>query len=115
MPLTTKDGFLKAASRGEPVRLKLRSCGEEVFLLDPAADVRDEFDMWARTRQDNLSGVRGVVASLLLCDEKGERMFSVDDAPALGEMRADILSEIFDRGTRLLGMTDKEVEELAEK
>jgi hypothetical protein len=115
MALTTKDGFLKASGRGAPVLLKLRSCGEEVFLLDPAADVRDQFDMWARTRQDNLSGVRGVVASLLLCDEKGERLFTVDDAETLGGMRADILSEIFDRGTRLLGMTDREVEELAEK
>jgi hypothetical protein len=115
MALTTKEGFLRAAVRGQPVRLKIRSCNEEVFLLDPAADVRDEFDMWARTRQDNLAGVRGVVAALLLCDESGERLFTVDDAKTLGEMRADILSEIFDRGTRLLGMTDKEVEELAKK
>jgi hypothetical protein len=115
MALNTKDDFLKAASRGQPIRLTLRSCGEDVFLLDPAADLRDEFDMWARDRKENLSGVRGVVASLLLCDEGGKRMFSIADAPALGEMRANVLSEIFDRGTMLLGMTDKEVEDLAEK
>lgn len=115
MALTTKDAFLGAASRRPPVMLKLKSSGDEVYLLDPTANVRDEFDMWARTRQDNLEGVRGVIASLLLCDDKGDPLFTIDDADRLGAMRADILSEIFDAGTRLLGMNEKEVDELAEK
>jgi hypothetical protein len=118
MALTTAESILTFASRKPPQKLHIRALGQEVYLLDPTADDRDQFDIWIRDAKaagKDIVGVRGLVAALLLCDENGERLFGADDADKLGKLPPTALQDIFDIGTKLLAVSDKETEELAEK
>jgi hypothetical protein len=45
-------------------------------------------------------------------DKGGRRMFTDDQADALGDVRADILAPIYDVAQRLSGVSDDDVEEL---
>lgn len=118
MALTTAEAILTFAARKPPQKLHIRSIGQDVYLLDPTADDRDQFDIWLRNATaagKDIVGVRGLVAALLLCDENGERLFGTDDADKLGKLPPAILQAMFDIGTKLLAVSDKETEELAEK
>ena len=116
MALTTAESILTFAARKPPQKLHIRALGQDVYLLDPTADDRDQFDIWIRDAKaagKDIVGVRGLVAALLLCDEAGEKLFDVADAERLGKMSPAALQDIFDVGTKLLAVSDKDTEELA--
>jgi hypothetical protein len=113
MALTTAESILTFAARKPPQKLHIKALGQDVYLLDPTADDRDQFDVWIRDAKGSLIGVRGLVAALLLCDESGKKLFDVADAEKLGKMSPAALQDIFDVGTKLLAVSDKETEELA--
>lgn len=62
----------------------------------------------------NLSNVRGRLVVLACVDDDGNRLFRDDDAKALGEKSAQALDRVFDIARRLSGLSDDDVEELAE-
>jgi hypothetical protein len=115
MALTTADSILDLAVRNPPQRLTIKALSQDVFLRDPTANDRDEFDVWLRDAKGSLVGVRGVIAAILLCDETGKRLFSIEDAERLGQLPPPVLQDVFDVGTKLLALSDKETEEAAEK
>lgn len=65
-------------------------------------------------RHLNVANMRGRLVALCCVDENGERLFSAEDATALGEKSAGALERVFDVARRLSGLTDGDVEELAE-
>lgn len=118
MALTTAESILTFAAPKPPQKLHIKALCQDVYLVDPTADDRDQFDIWIRDAKaagKDIVGVRGLVASLLLCDESGARLFDVGDAEKLGKLPPAALQDIFDIGTKLLAVSDKETEELAEK
>jgi hypothetical protein len=54
---------------------------------------------------------RGKLAALGICDEKGRRLFSDDDAHELSRKNARAVDRICDKIAELSGMTDEAVEE----
>lgn len=112
MALTSADSILALAARRPPQKLHIKAIGQEVYLLDPTADTRDELDLWLQRAAGNHVGMRGVIAALLLCDADGKRLFSLEDAPQLGQLPPAALQPIFDMGTKLLAVSDKEQKEL---
>lgn len=112
MALTSAEAILAFAARKPPQKLHIKALGQEVYLLDPTADTRDELDLWLQRAAGNHVGMRGVIAALLLCDADGNRLFTLEDAPRLGEMPPAALQPIFDVGTKLLAVSDKEQKEL---
>lgn len=96
-----------------PQLLTVKAWGKDVYLLDPTADIRDEWEIYCAANQGKRASWRAKLASLLLCDEKGNRLFTSDaDVAKLGKKNARALHEIWQAGQKLLSVTDEEVEEL---
>jgi len=60
----------------------------------------------------NLKNVKAKMASIVLIDEAGNRLFKDADALQLGNLSASALNRIVDVAERLSGLTKKDVEEL---
>ena len=80
---------------------------------------RDAFEQAIVTRrgknvQTNLSNIRAKMSALCLVDESGQRLFTDADVVALGQKSAAALDRVFGVAQRLSGLTDKDVDELAE-
>ena len=96
-----------------PQKLTVKAWGRDVFLLDPTADIRDEWEIYCAANQGKKASWRAKLASLLLCDEQGNRLFTSDaDVAKLGKKNARALHEIWQAGQKLLSITDAEIEEL---
>lgn len=65
-------------------------------------------------KEINLKNLRGRLVSLSCIDEEGKRLFTDEDAIALGDRSAAALERVFDTARRLSGLTEDDVEELAE-
>lgn len=96
-----------------PTKLHVNAWGRDVYLLDPTADIRDEWEVFCAANQGKRASWRAKLAALLLCDEHGARLFTSDaDVAKLGKKAAKALHEIWQAGHKLLSITDKEIEEL---
>ena len=105
--------LLKVDPQGPPTKLHVRAWKRDVWLLDPTADIRDEWDIFRQEHRNRPASWRAKLASLLLCDENGARLYTAADVPALGKLRHKGLDEIFQFGAKLLDTTDEQVEEEA--
>jgi len=69
--------------------------------------------MFCVANQGKKSSWRAKLASLLLCDADGKRLFPTEaDVAKLGRKSAKALHEIWQAGHKLLMITDEEIEEL---
>jgi hypothetical protein len=68
-----------------------------------------------RNRQVTMDNFRAKFISLILVDEKGDRLFSEDDVAALGLKSASAIDHIFAEGQKLSGITKQDVEDLTKK
>jgi hypothetical protein len=59
----------------------------------------------------NLKNVRAQVATLLIVDEEGKRLFSDADADALGELDTDTIQAVVDAGFKINGIKNDELED----
>ena len=66
------------------------------------------------TKSVNLKNLRGRLVSLSCVDDEGNRLFSDEDAIALGDRSASALERVFDVARKLSGLSEDDVEELAE-
>jgi hypothetical protein len=78
---------------------------------------RDHFE--ASVQRDpkgkrNLNNVRARLLALCLIDEDGTRMFAEAEIKALGAKSAKVLDHLLDIAKKLSGLTDEDVEEMAE-
>lgn len=62
----------------------------------------------------NMKNLRGRLVSLSCVDEAGNRIFTDEDAVALGDKSASALERVFDVARRLSGLSEDDVDELAE-
>jgi hypothetical protein len=111
MPLTAEE-LLDLDDLRKPTKLAVRAWKRDVWLLDPTADVRDDWEIFCAANANKRASWRAKMASLLVCDEDGKRLFSDGDIPRLGKKSAAALQEIWTVGTKLMTVTDKEIEEL---
>lgn len=66
------------------------------------------------SRRANLVNVRARLVAMTCVDEAGVRLFTDADAEALGAKSAPAMERVFDVASRLSGLTEADVEELAE-
>lgn len=62
----------------------------------------------------NMVNIRAKLASMTICDEKGEKLFTDADIVKLSMKSAAALQRIFSVAQRLSGIGDEDVKELAE-
>lgn len=67
-----------------------------------------------KKRRMNTANIRAKLVAQCCIDEQGNRLFTDDDAEALGKTRVDALNRLFAVAQRLSGVTDEDVDELGE-
>ena len=66
-------------------------------------------------QQTNMENIRAKLCSWCCVDEQGGRLFAESDVQALGGKSAAALARIFDVATRLSGITEEDVDEMAQE
>lgn len=94
--------------------------GGDVYVREMTGAERDWLDqrMYDKKTQDvsllNVPNYRSAIASLVLCDESGKRLFTEHDIPLLSGCSAASLDAVVKAGVRVNGLLSEAVEE-AEK
>jgi hypothetical protein len=91
--------------------------GGTLYLRVMSASERDAYEdeMYRIKGKDvevNRLNARARLLVRCLCDEQGTRLFSDDDAKALGAKSAKVMGKLFDRASKLNGLSASDVEEL---
>lgn len=92
--------------------------GGEVRVRSLTGWERDQYESSINIQQGggksklNLLNARAKLAALVCVGDDGNRLFSDDDALALGKKSAFALNRIFDVATKLSGLSESDVQEL---
>lgn len=93
--------------------------GGEVRLRSLTGAERDQYEADSiktgkgGRREHNLSNLRARLIALCAIDDNGNPLFTRGDVMRLGQKSALALERLFDEATKLNGMSDEDVEELA--
>lgn len=74
---------------------------------------RDRFESEFVNGNKSVDMVRAKLVAKCLCDEEGNRLFTEQEIPALGEKSASVLDRLFTACMKLNRFTKDDVEELA--
>lgn len=93
--------------------------GGSVCIRGMTGAERDTFEssivtMKGQKTNVNMKDIRARLASLSICDETGQRLFSETEIHILGKKSAIALQRIFKVAQRLSGIGEQEVQELVE-
>lgn len=119
MSLLTKEAILAAEDR-QTEDVAVPEWGGTVRVRGLSGTERDAYEagivLISRSgqRSVNLKNLRGRLVALACIDEEGNRLFTDEDAIALGDRSAAALERLFDVARRLSGLSDSDVEEMAE-
>lgn len=112
----TKDQILSADDR-PIVDRNIKEWGGVVRIQTMTSEEHDNWeDEWAKWREENggLDDRRhfnAFLASYVLVDDGGKRIFSIDDVPALARKSCKALAIITNAACRLNGIGPEEIEE----
>lgn len=114
MPLASRDAILKLQDVKPPFEFHIPEWNDTVLLKYPTANERDAWELYCQENRGKSSALwRAQLASMLLVDESGNRLFkSADDIRQLGEHNAAAIHRIWERGLELMSISDMEVTEL---
>lgn len=110
MQLTIRQKILQAADKPRyPVAVP-EWCEDTLSIATLSAADRDDYEQWAFG--DDRSNYRAKLVCRALVDAGGQRVFSDDDAPALGTKSAAVVSRLFDVAVQANGLLKSDVEDL---
>jgi hypothetical protein len=118
----SRDGILEAADV-QTEKVPVPEWGDEVIVRGLTGDELDAFQGSVRQFRPTFDGKgmeavlvqEGMRAKLLvkcLIDEAGERLFTDQDAPALGAKNGAVIDKLYDVASRLSGLSEDEKKEM---
>lgn len=118
MALLTREDILKAEDL-PTVDVEVPEWGGTVRLKALTAAARDRFEAsTVETRgnkvKQNLTNLRARLVSLCIVDESGNPMFTQGDVQRLGQKSASALQRLFNKCNEMNGLSEADIEELAE-
>ena len=117
--LLSREQILEAADRTTQ-DVEVPEWGGTVRVRSLSGSERDDYEAGIvqlrgdGSRKFTLQNARARLVSLSICDESGARVFQDSDIAALGAKSAAALERVFDVARNLSGLSEKDVEELAE-
>lgn len=92
--------------------------GGEVRVRGLTAAERDQYEssfvaIKGKNASTNMSNARARLVVMSVVDDSGERIFANSDIPVLGAKSAAAMDRIYSVASRLSGVTDADIEELA--
>lgn len=92
--------------------------GGSVYVKTMTGPERDQFELSCITgkgknRRMSFENVRATAAAFTICDEKGNRLFQANEVIELGRKSGNALGRVWEVASRLNGLTQEDVEELA--
>ena len=93
--------------------------GGDVYVKGMTGAERDDFEagivrISGKSNTVNMQNIRAKLCSATICDESGKKLFTPADIKELSKKSASALQHVFTVAQRLSGLSDDDVEELAE-
>lgn len=113
MPALTKDQILAADDLGL-LEVDVPEWGGSVFIRVMSVGERDSYENdWMVNKSKGVDNFRSKFLQRVLCDEKGELLFTSDELPALAKKSAAVMGRLWEAAMRHNKLSDADVEELA--
>lgn len=94
-------------------KLHVKEWGGDVFLRVMSVGERDDYErMWIGKKETGVSNFRTEYLARVLCDEKGELLFTSDKVAALAKKSGAIMGKLFDEAMKHNAMTEADVQEM---
>ena len=85
-----------------------------VYIRVMSVAERDAYErMWIGKRETGIENFRTEYLQRVLCDEKGQLLFTKDQVDRLGSKSAAVMSQLFEKAMAHNAMSEADVEELA--
>lgn len=109
----TADQILEADDLGL-LKVKVKEWGGEVFVRIMSVGERDAYErMWIGKRDSGVENFRTQYLARVLCDEKGNLLFTGDDGVVrLSKKSGAVMGRIFDAALKHNNMSEEDVEQL---
>lgn len=113
MPTLTKDQILAADDMGL-LEVPVKEWGGSVYIRVMTVSERDAYEReWIGKRETGVENFRTKFLQRVLCDEKGELLFSGDEIEALGKKSARVMAGLWEKAMKHNALMAGDVEELA--
>lgn len=112
MPSLSKSAIL-AASDKKTIDVEVPEWGGTVKLRVMTGTERDRFESEFVGGNKSVDMVRAKMVAKCLCDESGERLFTEDEIPELGDRSAAVLDRLFQQCMKLNRFSREDVDNLA--
>lgn len=111
MPLTA-DQILAADDMGLK-KVHVKEWGGDVYVRVMSVGERDEYErMWIGKRETGIENFRTQYLARVLCDDKGQLLFTREQVAGLANKSGAVMGRLFDEAMKHNRMTEEDVQEL---
>jgi len=109
----TKEQILAADDMGL-LELEVPEWGGSVHIRVMTAGERDSYENeWMVNKSKGVDDFRAKFLQRVLCDDKGELLFTVEEIAKLSKKSARVVTKVWNAAMKHNALTDEDVEELA--
>lgn len=94
-------------------QVNVREWGGDVFIRVMSVGERDAYErLWIGKRETGVDNFRTEYLARVLCDEKGQLLFTREQVASLANKSGAVMGRLFDEALRHNNMTEEDVEQL---